>query len=365
MRSRTAAPRGLSVLRLVGVGLVTLVVGAGGAVGGLLASGHLAWPWAPVAAPPSRAGLVPVPLSGQRVAANTVFTRDHLIHPKLGDVQVLWVKPEDVPAGAITSAEMVRYLGQRVLNHDKQPGYAFTEADFHPPGTRPGFVAKIPADKQAMVVEANRVVGLQNLQVGDTFDLWSAVPHAPGQGPSVPGFSYGTLAVPGGAPTGGSGQASVKLVVRRGLVVTPVTTRVTPETSHSLVGGQRVSARPVQEVTIALAPAEVVDVTRALSTSAMLFCVAHSGQPDAEALPVDVPAEEQPAEQVTMIETRKGTERRVEYFAAPTGELLEPPAAPAPRPREPAAPAEEATPAAEPLRPAAAEGPNVTMRDPT
>jgi hypothetical protein len=97
----------------------------------------------------------------------------------------------------------------------------------------------------------------------------------------------------------------------------------------------------------------------------MLFCVAHSGQPDAVALPpVDVPADEDPAKQVTMIETRKGTERRVEYFAAPTGELLEPPAAPAPRPHEPAAPAEEATPAAEPLRPAAAEGPNVTMRDP-
>ena len=48
----------------------------------------------------------------------------------------------------------------RVLEHEKTPGYVFTEADFLPKGTREGIVAGIPAGKRAIRLSADRVDGL-------------------------------------------------------------------------------------------------------------------------------------------------------------------------------------------------------------
>jgi hypothetical protein len=64
----------------------------------------------------------------------------------------------------------------RVLDHDKEPGYVFTEADFLPPGTREGITAGIPAGKRAVRISADKVDGLYGLHAGDRFDLLATMP---------------------------------------------------------------------------------------------------------------------------------------------------------------------------------------------
>lgn len=102
---------------------------------------------------PSRslAGLVAIPTPAVRIPAHSRVTRDHFWDAKNQRFTFIYLQPRSV------TKEMYTSLGDiigRVLDHDKQPGYVFTESDFLPKGTREGIVACIPAGKRAVRVPA-------------------------------------------------------------------------------------------------------------------------------------------------------------------------------------------------------------------
>ena len=74
--------------------------------------------------------------------------------------------------------------------------------------------------------------------------------------------------------------AQVAVIVQNGLIVTPVQLRAVPIQSTTLAHGTTTKTKPVQDVVIALEPAEVAKVTEALAVGAKLTCVPRSGHPD-------------------------------------------------------------------------------------
>jgi hypothetical protein len=75
-------------------------------------------------------GQIPIPIAARSVAVFNALQPGDLFDPQTHTVKISWVEPEMAKKmGFIT--QYPELLG-RVLNHDKSPGYAFTEADFYP-----------------------------------------------------------------------------------------------------------------------------------------------------------------------------------------------------------------------------------------
>jgi Flp pilus assembly protein CpaB len=227
----------------------------------------------------SRRGMVAIPVSGVPIPAYTRITRDHLWNPKAGAFALIYLRPEQVSPDIVRSQMAI--IG-RVMDHDKPPAYAFTEADFLPPGTKPGLVAGIPAGKRAMRVPADKITGLVGLLAGDRFDLISALPidAAGAGGGALGGGLYSKQLELQARLTNWQKQATVRVIVQNGNVVQPMTTRQVPVANNTLTSGLVIRTRPVQEVVIAVAPAEVARLAEALAVNAEISCVPRSGRPD-------------------------------------------------------------------------------------
>lgn len=227
----------------------------------------------------STRGRIAVPISAKPIPAYTKVTRDHLWDPKSSDLAVLYLRPEQV------SPEMLRDLKEivgRVLDHDKDAGYVFTAADFFPPGTRPGMVAGIPPGKRAMRVEADKVHGLFGLNPGDRFDLVATLPIDASKAQQNFKFAgvYGQQVDLQARLTNWQKQATVRVLVQNGVVVQPLTTRQVPVYSRTLTQGAVTRAKPIQEMVIAVDPAEVAHLTEAVAVEAQVSCVPRSGRPE-------------------------------------------------------------------------------------
>src|SRR5689334_16322949 len=144
MKASASARRGVSPFTLFLFLLFALVVGGAGTVGTLQATGQIDLPF--FRRPPANTheGEIAVPISAADIPAYTMITRDHLLDGETGALKVLWMKKENVRAEMLT--DISKIIG-RVVNHEKQPGYAFRATDFLPEGTRPGLVAGIPPGK--------------------------------------------------------------------------------------------------------------------------------------------------------------------------------------------------------------------------
>ena len=226
---------------------------------------------------PNRAGLVPVPVSAIAIPAYTKVTRDHLWDTTKQDLSVVWMRPEAI------QKEIVRGLDKiigRVMDHDKMSGYAFTEADFLPPGTRPGLVAGIPAGKRAMRLDAEKLQGLVGLRRGDRFDLISAIAISPGAAAFGGTGIYAQQMQMQANLSNWTKQATVRVLVQNGVVVEPLTTRQVPIANRTLTQGTIVRTKPVQEIVIAVDPVEVARLSEALAVDAEINCVPRSGRPD-------------------------------------------------------------------------------------
>lgn len=227
---------------------------------------------------PSTRGLVPIPTSAATIPAYSRVNRDHLWNAKAGAFSMIYLRPDQVPPEVLRSTSQI--VG-RVLDHEKPPGYAFTESDFLPQGTRPGLVAGIPAGKRALRVEADRIHGLFGLRPGDRFDLVSTLTIDAGRGAGVPAAGVYSLQLELQARmTNWQKQATVRVLVQSGSIVEPVQTRNVPVASNTMTQGMVVRARPVQEVVIAVAPGEVASLTEAMAVGAEISCVPRSGRPD-------------------------------------------------------------------------------------
>lgn len=267
------------------VGLLALVLAAGAllAGGGFVLFSALRSPASTGLEPLVRPeGHVGVPISGRAIPAYTKITRDDLWDPQSGRLAVTFI-PEAQVGEALW--DLSKIIG-RVLDHDKPAGYAFTERDFLPRGTRPGLVAGIPAGKRALRLEAEKIGGLVGLSPGDRFDVVATQPvdakAAPPAGLDL-GGAYGALLSRQLAlqnQTLGRQQAIVRVVVQSGVVVSPLETRNVPVSSSSLTSGLRTTTRPVQEMVIAIDPSEVAPLTEAMAVEARLTCLPRSGLPD-------------------------------------------------------------------------------------
>src|SRR5580704_7834376 len=167
-------PAGFS--RWVVVALLLCVVfplTAVGAVGTLWAFGKVnpvAWFSTPSRLPP---GYVAVMASGMKIPAYTKISREHILDPATGGWAFLPLRETEIPKEVILSPSDV--IG-RVLNHEKPAGYAFTERDFFPKGTRPGLAGAIPPGKVSLTLERTKIQGIVGLQPQDRFDLTATVP---------------------------------------------------------------------------------------------------------------------------------------------------------------------------------------------
>jgi Flp pilus assembly protein CpaB len=230
-------------------------------------------PWSPPI------GKIPVPQTARAIPAYAKVKRDDFYNATERRYQMVYLEPGQVGPKMITNLEDI--LG-RVLDHDKPAGFVFTEDDFLPKGTRPGLVAGIPPGMRAMRVELSKVRGLYGLMPGDRFDLVStlAVTTDAAQDLRKIAGANADRFVAEAALSTPAKQASVTVVVQNGIVVSPVQTVEVPVSMSSLASGSRVSSKPLQEVVIAVHPAEVAALSEAMAVEAQLAVVPRSGRPD-------------------------------------------------------------------------------------
>ena len=147
-----------------------------------------------------------------------------------------------LPPRAVTKEMLVNIsdiLG-RVLDHEKEPGYVFTEADFLPRGTREGIVAGIPAGKRAIRISADQVEGLYGLNAGDRFDLLATMPidtsRSNAQTFNLAGPYSQELALQAQLSNWDK-QATVRVIVQNAVIVESMTTRAVPTAADDVDRG--------------------------------------------------------------------------------------------------------------------------------
>ena len=332
MRTTHAAGRRKSAATrvLLSVGLFA-VVGAA-ALATMWGAGWIHFPWEGRNQIP--AGWVAVPVSARTIPAYTKMTRDYIINPKTMTLEFIYLPPGAVTPEMITDFNKV--FG-RVLNHEKPAGYAFTEKDFEPKGTRDGIEAGIPAGKRSLTFEATKLEGVFGLKEGDHIDLVATIPIDATHG--LGGNSGGMSSVMNVEAKMANMQkrAAVRVLAQDAVLVTPVTTRVKPMTTGSLTQGTQVRAVPVQEVVIAVDPAEVAPISEALATNVAITCIARSGLPTDPGPASKTPGAD-PLSDYKVVDAISGKSRQALLFSSDGARL--PTAVPADSPTAAAAPAD-------------------------
>ncbi len=292
--------QGSSPFKLFAMVVIVLVLGGTGSIAALWASGLIDLPFLKAHKEPSREGWVLVSMSGRLIPAFTLIHRDDLANPETHLWNDQWIPKGALPENVVTDRSKI--IG-RVLNHDKAPGYVFTEDDFMPVGTRSGIVAAIPPGKRSLTFESSKISGIHRLRMGDRFDVVGTLPLPKNQ-PAPQG--RGAAAVPRPKP-------EVLVLVRDGMLISAAQVRPQATSSQSLVSGQRTSLKPVEEVMIALDPEEIPELTAAMAMDASITVVARSGHPDDAKVNSETP-NSQPVPPPTMIETVIGGKRETIYF---------------------------------------------------
>jgi hypothetical protein len=240
--------------------------------------------------------------NGRPIPAYTKLTRDHVWDAKKGRLACVYLTPDKITKEMIIDLNQI--LG-RVLDHDKPPGYVFTEKDFLEKGTRAGLVGGIPAGKKMLTLDASKIDGLFGLQLGDHIDLIATYPIEMPKGGA--GRLSGGLQAQAQIATMHK-RASVRPLAEDAVLITPVTIREKPTISRSVSQGTMVKKIPVQEIQIAVDPEEVAPITEALATDVKVMCVARSGRPGDEAVAKDTPGND-PLSDVNLIDTILGNKR--------------------------------------------------------
>ena len=271
---RPGAPSALG-FRLIALGAVALVVVT---VGALIALGAVDLSRFRTVQP-TTAGLVPVPTPSTKIPAYARVQRDHLWDRANGRLAMLYLPPEAVTKEMLVNISDI--IG-RVLDHEKEPGYVFTAADFLPEGTREGIVAGIPAGKRAIRIAADRVDGLYGLRAGDRFDILATMPIDAAGGARAFNFAgpYSQEVALQAQLSNWEKQATVRVIVQSAVIVEPMATRGVPTFQSSVTEGGATRTRPVQEAVIAIEPEEVALLTEAMAVDARLTTIPRSGRPD-------------------------------------------------------------------------------------
>jgi hypothetical protein len=234
-------------------------------------------PWTPPV------GKVAIPTAARTVAAYAEVTIQDFWSAKQNRLTCAYVDPKSVQEqkddAVIT--DLTQITG-RVLRYEVPTGHVFRERDFMPVGTRPGLVAGVPPGYRGKRIELSKVRGLYDLKAGDCFDLVSTIPVAGDASQDLRklGGAYGDQLAIQASFANVSKQATVRVIVQCGLVVSPVQTIEVPVTMASLTQGTKVNSKPLQEVYIAVHPEEIAPLEEALAVGADLAVVTRSGRPE-------------------------------------------------------------------------------------
>ena len=193
-------------------------------------------------------GWVALTKSYRPIPAYTEVTREYLLDPKTGDRVKQWVPPNDVVEGPVKGVigkgllkgvvfDPTRIIG-RVTAREIRANSVFQESDFLPVGTRPGVVGGTPLGKRAYVFNTSSLDGcVYQVKEGDHVDLLVSVPV------DMPGASHSNSG-PAGANVIASPDALLRPkrtleipLVQDGVVVSPVTARITQITNSSVMNG--------------------------------------------------------------------------------------------------------------------------------
>jgi Flp pilus assembly protein CpaB len=246
-------------------------------------------------------------MSGSVIPAYSQVNRDHLANPQTRQLNVIWLPKQSVSPDVLLNFTQI--IG-RVLDHEKPAGYAFTESDFMPKGTRAGLVAGIPPGKRSLTIEATKLDGVFGLRPGDHIDLLATSPiDSKGRGPSGLKGGFATQVQMAAL----NRRATVRPLAQDAVIVSPVTTRAKPVSSTSLMNGAKTTAVPVQEIVLAVEPDEVSLISEALATEVAITCVARSGRPDDPGPTMITPGSD-PLSNVKVIETMSGNRRDTVVF---------------------------------------------------
>jgi len=307
MRSNPMRRRSASRWRAFGVvaGFLTLVAGATASV--LSAAGvDLAFWRRSDALPP---GWVAVPASSGPIPAYTKLTREHVFDSTKGRLTTIPMRAEEVTADILIDHQKI--FG-RVLDHDKPPGYVFTERDFLPKGARAGVVAGIPSGKRSFTLPADKLAGVFGLKVGDHVDLVASQPIDSKNGARSTGLAASLAARQQMATM--RKRATVRVLAQDAVVVSPVTTRNKPVTSTTLASGATTRTVPVQEIVIAVGPEEVAPITEAIATQVEITCIGRSGLPDDPGAKSQTPGAD-PLDEMHVVETISGKKLDAQVFS--------------------------------------------------
>jgi Flp pilus assembly protein CpaB len=285
---------------------VIMTLGVGGTFGALWAAGVVdlsAWRREGVPT-----GWIAVPASAQEIPAYTKLTRQYILEAETGKMKFIHLPPSDVRPEMIL--DYTKVLG-RILDHDKPAGYVFTEADFLPKGARAGLVAGIPSGKRSFTLPADKLAGVFGLKVGDHIDLLSTTPIDAAKG----GHSGMSRVLSTQAQMAAmQKRASVRVLAQDAVIVSPVTSRNKPITSRSLTNGSQTRTVPVQEIIVAVDPAEVAPISEAVSMDMEITCVARSGLRDDPGPAIQTPGAD-PLSETRVIETISGKSRDAQVFS--------------------------------------------------
>ena len=310
MKNNRSPTRRMSPVSAILLLLLILVVGGGGTIAALYGLGIVNLPF--LHHEISHAGMIAVPMSGERIPAYTRINRDHLANPKTHELNVLWIPKRSRSPQMLT--DLSKIIG-RVMDHDKPAGYAFTESDFLPVGTRAGPAAGIPAGKRSLTLDVTHLSGVFDLQAGDHIDLLATVPIEPLKGGGARSNPTSGVLVAQQRMASMQKRASVRPLAEDAVVVEPVKTRQKPISSSSLTQGTTTRTVPVQEIVIAVDPAEVAPVTEAVAMHVDIMCVARSGLPNDPAAKRLTPGSD-PLSQVKVIDAISGKHREALVFSS-------------------------------------------------
>ena len=161
--------------RIALLALVAVLIGGGGSVFSLAAFKVIDFSKLFGRSRPAHpANWVAVPLSARPIPAYTAVTREYLLNPKTGELEVKWYPPEE--ARRLSELDITKVLG-RVTAREKPAMYYFHESDFLPPGTSPGVAGGTPPGKRAITLDASQLKGcVFDLKEGDHIDLQASIP---------------------------------------------------------------------------------------------------------------------------------------------------------------------------------------------
>jgi len=297
-------PRRSNVAILVIAALV--LVGGAAIVGSLALAGVITLPFTSKTALAANSssgksndhnGQIPIPIGARSMQAFNRVEREDLFDTQTKTVKISWVEPATAKKmGFITQYPEV--IG-RVLNHDKEAGYAFTEADFYPKGAQPTPANAVEANMRGLYVDPSKIEGLGALKRDDHFDLIAVKPAGAAVDHTT---TYGDRSIAQSEADRRVWNTTSRALVQNGKVIL------------ALPPSQAGKPKAGDQMYIQISPNEFVGLQDALALGARISCATRPAIAAASTKPMPDPSAPVPTDSIEVLSGAKS--RRYEIPSA-------------------------------------------------